>query len=57
MYRYTTGEYSDALKALGYSLEDCAGVERNAGLGNGGLGRLAACFLVRLALFTTLFCK
>lgn len=44
-----TGEYSDALRTLGYTLEDCAGVERNAGLGNGGLGRLAACFLDSIA--------
>ena len=44
-----TGEYSDALRTLGYSLEDTAGVERNMGLGNGGLGRLAACFLDSIA--------
>jgi len=44
-----TGEYSDALRTLGYNLEDCASVERNAGLGNGGLGRLAACFLDSIA--------
>jgi len=44
-----TGEYSDALRTLGYNLEDCASVERNMGLGNGGLGRLAACFLDSIA--------
>ena len=44
-----TGEYSDALRTLGYTLEDTAGVERNMGLGNGGLGRLAACFLDSIA--------
>ena len=44
-----TGEYSDALRTLGYSLESCASVERNMGLGNGGLGRLAACFLDSIA--------
>jgi|TARA_B100000405_G_scaffold278773_1_gene221773 starch phosphorylase len=44
-----TGEYSDALRSLGYTLEDTAGVERNMGLGNGGLGRLAACFLDSIA--------
>jgi starch phosphorylase len=43
------GEYSDALRTLGYSLESCADVERNMGLGNGGLGRLAACFLDSIA--------
>ena len=44
-----TGEYSDALRTLGYTLEDTADVERNMGLGNGGLGRLAACFLDSIA--------
>ena len=44
-----TGEYSDALRTLGYDLESCASVEKNMGLGNGGLGRLAACFLDSIA--------
>lgn len=44
-----TGEYSDALRSLGYTLEDVMSVERNAGLGNGGLGRLASCFLDSIA--------
>jgi len=35
----------DALEELGVSLEELADVEHDAGLGNGGLGRLAACFL------------
>ena len=39
----------DALSSLGYSYEELADVEPDAGLGNGGLGRLAACFLDSLA--------
>jgi starch phosphorylase len=34
-----------ALLSLGLRLEDLADVEPDAGLGNGGLGRLAACFM------------
>jgi len=38
-----------AMKELGYSLEDIREKEWDAGLGNGGLGRLAACFMDSLA--------
>jgi len=38
-------EVDEAVTALGLKLEDVMEVERDAGLGNGGLGRLAACFL------------
>ena len=34
-----------ALQHLGLALEDIEELEHDAGLGNGGLGRLAACFL------------
>ena len=37
--------YTKALKALGYDVNEIAELENDAGLGNGGLGRLAACFI------------
>ncbi len=38
-------ETSEALSRLGLNLEDVYEREQDTGLGNGGLGRLAACFL------------
>jgi len=37
--------YLDALRQLGYDLESLQECEWDAGLGNGGLGRLAACIM------------
>ena len=42
-------DFRQALEGLGVKLDDLYDQEPDAGLGNGGLGRLAACFLDGLA--------
>ena len=40
-----TDKYREAFKELGFELEELYECEPDAGLGNGGLGRLAACYM------------
>jgi len=42
-------EVRETLQSLGHDLDNIAAEEEDPGLGNGGLGRLAACFLDSLA--------
>ena len=42
-------QFSQALKEMGVKMENLFELEPDAGLGNGGLGRLAACFMDALA--------
>jgi len=42
-------EAGQALRQLGYDMEELRETEWDAGLGNGGLGRLAACFMDSMA--------
>src|SRR5215469_14518785 len=43
------GEMSEALKSFGVELSEIEELEPDAALGNGGLGRLAACFMESMA--------
>jgi len=42
-------DFREALSSLGYDFDELCDEEQDAGLGNGGLGRLAACFIDSMA--------
>ncbi|HYS43141.1 MAG TPA: glycogen/starch/alpha-glucan phosphorylase, partial [Geobacteraceae bacterium] len=42
-------DFREAVSSLGYDFDELCDEEQDAGLGNGGLGRLAACFLDSMA--------
>ncbi|NEG89506.1 glycogen/starch/alpha-glucan phosphorylase [Bifidobacterium aerophilum] len=44
-----TEQFDEAVKSLGFQPKDIVDAEYEPGLGNGGLGRLAACFIDSLA--------
>lgn len=44
-----TEQFDTAVEALGFNYQDVIDAEHEPGLGNGGLGRLAACFIDSLA--------
>ena len=51
-YMYNLGlekQTHEALQEMGFNFQEIAEQEHDAGLGNGGLGRLAACFLESMA--------
>lgn len=44
-----TSQFNEAVNALGFDAQDVVDAEYEPGLGNGGLGRLAACYVDSLA--------
>lgn len=42
-------QYNESITSLGFAIEDILESERDAGLGNGGLGRLASCYMDSLS--------
>lgn len=42
-------QYTESITSLGFNVEDVLESERDAGLGNGGLGRLASCYMDSLS--------